>query len=143
MVPTRLFQAHPSLEGLPIGQLKYASLEYATDSLTPLKELILRMAAGIREPRVSYTFRHLAPGGCFGHGRWHKDGREQPEEVHRLLTIGGCPTEGQGGFILHAGTVWEYSGAYLHRAVPSTMGGPRLMLRISQTEMHYRNFWNT
>jgi hypothetical protein len=142
LTPLALFQAHPSLEGLPTGQLKYTSLDFAMLNLPMLRDLILRMAEGVREPRVSYTFRVLRPSECFGHGRWHCDGKERPEEIHRLLTIGGNPTEGENGVILHAGTVWQYNGAYQHRAVPSKDGGPRLMLRLSETSMGYRNFWS-
>ena len=141
--PRSLCFIHPGVSDLPLGEFKYASLTFALEYLPSLDGVILRMAEGIREPRVSYTFRILDPGERFGHGRWHRDGKEEPAEIHRLLTVGGNPTEGLDGFILHGGVLWEYSGDYIHRAVPSLLGGTRLMLRVSQTDLAYRNHWNT
>lgn len=140
-----LFQAQPSLEGLPIGSFRYASQAFVRRNLpTYLVELFEKMSEGIEEPRLTYHFRLLEPEGRFGHGRWHCDGREEPDEIeiHRLLTIGGVPTLGRDGTVLHAGTVWEYSGAYEHRAQPVKNSCWRLMMRVSKTDMIYRNHWS-
>jgi len=137
-----LFQASPSLKGLPPGSFRYSEPRYILRSLPPeIVSLFERMSEGIDSPRLSYQFQSLTPGGRFGHGRWHCDGREEADEIHRLLTVGGVPTEGDGGQILHAGTVWEYSGAYRHRARPVQDSCWRLMLRVSETTMMYRNHW--
>ena len=138
-----IFQAHPSLEGLPVGSFRYSELRFVQRSLPPeIVALFEKMSDGIKEPRLTYHFRFLEPEGRFGHGRWHCDGREEPEEIHRLLTIGGVPTLGRDGTVLHAGTVWEYSGAYRHKARPVKDSCWRLMMRVSKTNMIYRNHWS-
>ena len=138
----RLFDSSLVLESLPKGAIKYCSMQYADKNLpAEVMGLIRRMAEGISDPRVSYNRRDLCEGELFGHGRWHRDGREQADEIHRLFTLGGTPTEGEGGQILHPGTVWEYSGRFEHRARPAVQSCQRLMLRISQTSMPYRNHW--
>lgn len=145
-----LFPAQPSLEGLPIGSFRYAELRFPRRTLPPeIVELFEKMSEGIEEPRLTYHFQHLEVGGRFGHGRWHCDGREEPDEIHRLLTIGGEPTiglpqslKGSEQIALHAGTVWEYSGAFLHRAQPVKESCWRLMMRVSKTNMLYRNHWS-
>lgn len=143
MTAKALFQAHPSLEGLPIGSFRYASQAFVRRNLpTHMVELFEKMSGGIEEPRLTYHFRFLEPEGRFGHGRWHCDGREEPDEIHRLLTIGGVPTLGRDGTVLHAGTVWGYSGAYEHRARAIEESCWRLMLRVSETNMIYRNHWS-
>ena len=143
MTARALFQAQPSLEGLPIGSFRYAEMRFIRRSLPPeIVELFEKMSEGISEPRLTYHFQHLETGGRFGHGRWHCDGREEADEIHRLLTIGGVPTLGEGGAVLHAGTVWEYSGAYKHRARPVKDSCWRLMMRVSKTNMMYRNHWS-
>lgn len=143
--PSALFQVHMDLEGLPEGIIKYAQIDWAKRALPErLHSLMDRMSEGLERPLVSYTCLHLEVGGRFGHGRWHGDGREEPDEIHRLLTIGGTPTEGEDGFILDAGTVWQYSGAYLHRARPSEVACRRMLLRTSQGKrIGVRNHWTS
>jgi len=148
-----LFQTHPSLEGLPIGSFRYASQAFVRRNLPAhMVDLFEKMSEGIEEPRLTYHFRFLWKIAAeehgrinksrFGHGRWHCDGREDPDEIHRLLTIGGVPTLGRDGTVLHAGTVWEYSGAYEHRAQAVEESCWRLMMRVSETNMIYRNHWS-
>lgn len=68
-----------------------------------------------------------------------------------MLTLGGVPTLGiirEAGAddevfqVLHAGTVWEYDGLYEHKARRTEEACTRMMLRVSQTEMRYRNHWS-
>jgi hypothetical protein len=140
----RLFDFSTDIEDVSCGAFSYASMPFATRNLPkPLLGVLERMAEGLREPRVTFRCRDLVPGQTFGHGRWHRDGQEVKEEIHRLLTINGTPTEGWGGVILDAGVVWEYNGEYVHRARPATVACKRFILRVSQTEMIYRNHWST
>jgi hypothetical protein len=128
------------LDNLPEGIIKYGKLDFAKMYLpTNIISLIEMMAFEIKDPRISYHCRTLKEGECFGHGKWHCDGKQVEGEIHRLLTVGGEPTEGEDGFILTAKTVWEYSGVYKHRAKPTNQPCKRLMLRVSQTEMLFRN----
>jgi hypothetical protein len=138
-----LFSQIDIVEFCPIGHFDYASEKFMRRALkTPmLLELAERMSEGIDKPRFTYRCKPLRAGETFGHGRWHVDGKGAPEEIHRLLTYGGTPTEGEGGVTLHAGTVWEYSGRYQHRARPAEKDCVRLLLRVSQTEMMYRDHW--
>jgi hypothetical protein len=139
---TSLFRASPDLRGLPMGSFHYACRQFAQRHLPEeIMDLFGRMSEGIEEPRLTYHLRFLRPKERIGHGRWHCDGREDPDEIHRLLTIGGVPTLGHGGAVLHAGTVWEYGGAYRHMARPAEKLGIRLMMRVSKTSMFYRNVW--
>jgi len=140
----RLFDFSTDIEDVSCGAFSYASMPFATRNLPkPLLGVLERKAEGLREPRVTFRCRDLVPGQTFGHGRWHRDGQEVKEEIHRLLTINGTPTEGWGGVILDAGVVWEYNGEYVHRARPATVACKRFILRVSQTEMIYRNHWST
>jgi hypothetical protein len=138
----QLFPVDLDTSVLPRGSLKYCSMRFA-ESVLPnqVLEVLRQMAEGLQEPRISYNCRDLEAGGCFGHGRWHCDGKEVATEIHRLLTIGGTPTEGDEGQVLDAGFVWEYTGKFRHRARPAAEPCRRLMLRISQTEMLYRDHW--
>lgn len=129
-----------SLDNLPEGIIKYSRLDFAKIHLPEnVISLLEMMAADIKDPRISYQCKILRKGELFGHGRWHCDGREKEDEIHRLLTVGGQPTEGENGFILAPNIVWEYSGIYKHRARPTHEACKRLMLRVSQTEMPFRN----
>lgn len=138
-----LFEAAPDVMNLPMGSFRYASMGFACRNL-PLDIVLLieAMSEGIEDPRITYHCQVLDSGERFGHGRWHCDGREEPEEVHRLLTVGGKPTLGKNGQELYSGTVWEYSGAFEHKAQPVTETCMRLMIRVSKTAMKYRNHWS-
>ncbi len=140
-----LFKRMPPLERwCPMGQLNYVSRRFAQKALSDseeLLELIERMSVGIEEPRITYRCRPLVPGMVFGHGRWHFDGRGEDGEIHRLVTFGGTPTEGKDGAVLSAGIVWEYSGKYQHRARPAEASCVRLLIRVSKTNMLFRDHW--
>ena len=137
-----LFEVEQEVSDLPEGYFRYASEAWASFVLPKkLLPLIQKMCEGIEEPRITYEVRKIKAGQHFSHGRWHTDGKKEGDETHRLLTIGGKPTEGRGGKILHAGMVWEYDGAYLHRAVPTDKDCKRFLLRVSRTSMPYRNRW--
>lgn len=138
-----LFQATPDLTDAPEGSFRYGSAYFAEKGLTPkLWDLVEKMAVGIEDPRVTYRYELLPAGHVFGHGRFHGDGTQNPGEIHRLLTFGGEPTEGENGVLLFGGTVWEYGGDYQHRALPARVSSHRLMLRVSQTLVACRNFWS-
>ena len=141
-----LFEGMPPLEKwCPMGYLSYVSRKFAQKALSDaetLLELIDRMSEGIEKPRITYRCKPLATGMMFGHGRWHFDGRGEDGEIHRLLTIGGTPTEGRDGAVLSAGTVWEYSGKYEHRARPVEASCVRLLIRVSKTDMLFRDHWS-
>lgn len=125
-----------------MGTLRYASKAFAKHTLPPeIMSVVDRMAKGIACPRITYRYEFLRSGEMFGHGRMHYDGREEEDEVHRLLTIGGVPTLGGDNQILRAGTVWEYSGRYLHQARPVEEDTMRLLIRVSRTSMLYRDHW--
>lgn len=141
-MPEALFQAAPKLEGLPVGNFRYATVPFAVENLPPaLLPLATRMMDGFATPSVSYQYEMLREGRCFGHGRFHKDGLRRPSERHRILTIGGRPTLGEDGSLLTAGTVWEYRGDFVHRAQVALEDTWRLMLRVSDSEIRPRDYW--
>jgi hypothetical protein len=140
---TALFEARPDLEGAPVGSFRYSSRGFADANLSEsLRDLVARMCEGLERPRITYRFEELSTGRFFGHGRFHCDGHGSRDEVHRLLTIGGAPTEGEDGTWLREGVVWEYRGDFLHRASPAPETTFRLMLRVSQTSMRFRDYWS-
>lgn len=142
-VESLLLQMPPIEKWCPLGHFSYASWKFTQAALqdSAILQVAERMAEGLADPRFAYRCKYLEAGMIFGHGRWHLDGRGEAGEIHRLLTVGGTPTEGQEGQILDAGTVWEYSGEYSHRARPAKSNGVRLLLRVSQTAMLYRDHW--
>lgn len=143
MSAVQLFQADPSLLGLPVGIFRYASRDFAKNCLPPrLWKLVERMCEGIDRPRITYQFQKLEPGQQFGHGKFHCDGRQTPDERHRLLTVGGEPTLGIDGAVLSQKTVWEYPGDYEHKAQPVKKATWRLMLRVSDSTIRHRNYWS-
>ena len=155
MTAKALFQAQPSLEGLPLGRLNYASMRFVGQFFPEqLMDLVVLMSRGIEDPRISYRCHELMAGQMIGHARWHRDGRNHEDtkgEIHRLITINGVPTLGLIGDgdpdagphqVLHAGTVWEYDGDYWHKARPVETACKRLMLRVSKTAMRHRNHWS-
>ena len=155
MTAKALFRAQPSLEGLPLGRLNYASMRYVRQFFPKhLMDLVVLMSRGIEDPRISYRCHELVAGQMIGHARWHQDGKlgeDKEGEIHRLITINGVPTLGFIGDgdldegphqVLHAGTVWEYDGDYWHKARPVETACKRLMLRVSKTNMRYRNHWS-
>lgn len=99
------------------------------------------MSDGIVKPRITYILKDLIAGERFGHGQWHKDGFGTEDEIHRLLTFNGNPTEGRDGTVLSQGRVWEFSGDYEHRAVKTDRDCLRLLIRISQSKIPFRNRW--
>lgn len=134
--------AAPDLTTLPLGSFRYSDPRWVARNLPPAAlTIIATMSDGLVAPRVTYIHRQLAKSERFGHGRWHLDGRGEAEEMHRLLTFNGTPTEGADGTILTAGIVWEFSGDYYHRARPAVDPCRRLLLRISQTTLPFRNRW--
>lgn len=142
MRPKQLFSVRPDLVGLPYGKFMYASRGFASRNLPEhLLEIVEKMAEQIPAPRVSYQFKLLQTGEKFGHGRMHCDGRQTEDELHRLLTVGGVPTLGEDGTVLSEGTVWEYSGRYRHQARPVAEDTFRLLLRVSKTQMPFRDHW--
>jgi len=140
---TALWRAVPDLPRAPWGRLNYATLGFCESELPPeLFDLVGRMAEGLADPLVTYDCRPLVPGEHFGHGRWHRDSRGRATDVHRLLSWGGPPTEGEGGVLLSPGTVWQYPGTFLHRSLPTDTTTLRILIRVSQADgMRQRNFW--
>ena len=127
---------------IPIGQFKYSSLSFAyrhlPDTLYPLLKI---MTEGLINPRITYRYSYLLKGEGFGHCKYHLDGLEKPDEIPRLITQGGLPTLGENAQVLTANNIWEFSGTYSHRAQPTDRDTWRLMIRVSQTAMKYRNHW--
>ena len=143
MPPKALWKASQlDLSRAPMGTFRYASLAFAQRNLPPeVVEVIERMAEGLTAPRVTYRFLPLKKGEATGNLDWHCDGQQKATEIHRLLCIGTEDTEGHDR-ILERGFVWEYDGSYLHRPAPTEKEETtRLLLRVSQTEMLTRNFW--
>ena len=127
---------------LPYGMFKYSSMEYAVKQVPVLRGLFEELAAGIAAPRLTYRYEWLEPGQQFGHGQFHVDGTGDPSEIHRLITLRGTPTEGEDQQILTAGIAWEFDGPYRHRARPTQEGCDRLLVRISRTQLGFRNHWD-
>jgi len=136
-----LFDAVPPLAGAPLGRIDYGSPSFIGQELPPdLHAVVLRMAEGLDHYVVTYQCEILLQGHAFGHGRWHRDARGSEQDRHRLLSYGGPPTEGEDR-LLTPGTVWEYTGDYLHRSVPTAQDCHRLLIRVSQTNMRPRDRW--
>lgn len=136
-----LFDAAPDLSRAPLGRIDYGSIGFMKTELTPeLYYLVVLMAVGFDRYAVTYQCEYMRPGDVFGHGRWHCDSRADPADRHRLLSFGGPPTEGEDR-VLTPGTVWEYTGDYRHRALPTAEPCHRLLIRVSQTNMPHRDWW--
>lgn len=134
----------PDLDKLPLGSFRYCSLWWVERNLPPAILLIInQLQEGLADPRISYIHQQLKAGGIFGHGRFHVDGFGLPSEVHRLVTFNGTPTEGIDGTILTANTVWEFSGDYGHRARKAVTDCQRLLLRVSESTIPFRDHWET
>jgi hypothetical protein len=126
----------------PPGKFKYADLSWALGRLpADVAALVKVMSSGFKDPTVTYWCQPLRAGERFGHGGWHKDGAGRPEEVHRLLTLGGPPTEGRGGEVLAPGRVWHFGGSFVHRSTPAPTDCYRLLLRVSECSLTPRNHW--
>lgn len=140
----RLFRAaEPELMTAPRGSFRYADARWAFTQLPQdLKVLAERLCDGLSEPRLTYRYVRLVQGRAMGNLEWHKDGQRKEEEIHRLLCFGTEDTEGETQ-VLHRGWAWQYSGAYLHRPIPTQLPQTwRLLLRASQTAMETRNHWS-
>lgn len=143
MVIKKLFSVNqPVLVELPQGSFRYCATKWVRRNLPEAAlHLITKMSDGIVDPRITYILKDLKVGERFGHGLWHKDGFGAEDEIHRLLTFNGKPTEGIDGTILSEGYVWEFSGDYEHRAVKTDTDCLRLLIRISQSKIPFRNRW--
>lgn len=132
------------LSQLPIGCFKYCSSSWVEKTLKDFPEtlqLIKELSEGFSHPRISYIYRKLKAAEQFGHGRMHKDAYGLEDEIHRLVTFNGTPTLGEDGTILYANNVWEFNGFYYHQARPADCDCDRLLLRVSLTEMPFRDRW--
>ena len=130
---------------LPLGSCRYASAPFCGAMLPPWVLWVLgKMAAGLDMPKLSYHYVWLDKDAHLGHGGWHYDGRGEESEIHRLIVFGGSPTEcsvNGSTTLMSTGQVWQYPGPMIHRATPSRSEGYKLMLRVSQVEMPFRDYW--
>lgn len=139
--PVRLARVDLNLDALPFGKIQYASRSYVARKFPLfLLRLVDQMAEGIQAPRITYHKGWLDVGQVFTHTGWHCDGKQTEGEVHRLLTLGGPATLGYPDIVLSPGFIWQYDGFFFHRAQPPTEICHRLVLRVSQTEMRFRDW---
>jgi len=140
-LPVQLSRVYLDLDALPQGKIQYASRAYVARRLPPfILRLIDQMAIGIAEPRITYHKGWLDTGTTFTHTHWHCDGKQCEGEIHRLLTLGGPATLGYPDIVLSPGFIWQYDGFFFHRAQAPAEICQRLVLRVSQTEMRFRDW---
>jgi hypothetical protein len=130
----------PNLDILPICKVKYCSLQWLEKRLE-LPDFLYIILEDIKEPRITFWHERLKTGEGFGHKKFHLDGMGKSDEIHRLITFNGQPTLGEDGLELTSNHVWEFSGDYSHKAQSTLNDCNRLLIRVSKTELNYRNYW--
>lgn len=136
-----------------VGQasIKYGSVERAKSIACPFVQLLIdSMLATLTGGGVSLVdiryWPHLDIGDLPGLPQWHydcynsKDDPRSAHEEHRLYFAGaGCRTMFEGGFQPPEGWVIGYRHNNLHRIMPATIAGPRLLVRVSRTNIRAAN----
>ncbi len=119
---------------------KYSSLEFAKMHMDKnLHSLLLAMIKDISNPLITFRVQNLEKGFCFGHGRLHLDGMGKEDEIHRLYIHGSSGTKTEND-IMNPGNIWQFNGSFLHKAMPVTKSGKRMLLRVSQCGLAKRDF---
>lgn len=147
--PTRLLPIGlppwPDIAGQP--SIKYGSLERARSIARPFVRFVIdaMVATFDQSEGLLVDIRYwpnLDVGDLPGLPHWHydcynsKDDARSEGEEHRLYFAGaGCRTLFEGGDQPPEGWVIGYGHKALHRITPATVAGPRLLVRVSKTNI--------